>query len=89
MVTVNELIKELQKIVALNPKFGEFHCIYSHDDEGNEYQGVVNTPTLVKAKNEDGKPFNLSNNYRFLEIQEICGDYIMLEANKYNCVIIN
>ena len=89
MVTVNELIVELQKIVALNPKFGEFPCIYSHDDEGNEYQGVMNTPTLVEAQNEDGKPFDLKKNYRFLEIQEICGDYILETNKKYNCVIIN
>ena len=49
----------------------------------------MNTPTLVKAKNEDGKPFDLKKNYRFLEIQEICSDYILDKNKKYNCVIIN
>lgn len=89
MVTVNELIKELQSIVAFNPKFGEFPCIYSHDDEGNEFQGVVNTPALVKAKNEDREPFNLGKNYRNLEIEKICVDSKLFNKSKFNCVLIN
>ena len=47
MPTVNETIKALQDIVALNPKFGRtVMYIYSHDDEGNEYQGVIYEPSL-------------------------------------------
>ena len=90
MPTVNETIKALQDIVALNPKFGELPCIYSHDDEGNEYQGVINEPALCKANNEDGSSLNLKQNYRFLEL---AGFYANGQNNialeDCNCVIIN
>jgi hypothetical protein len=35
--------------------------IYSHDDEGNEYQRVINLPGVVYMKK--------SSNYRFLKIE--------------------
>lgn len=86
MPTVNETIKALQDIVALNPKFGELSCIYSHDDEGNEYQGVIYEPSLCKARNEDGSPLNLDKNYRFLEKEAYDGSFPLEDCN---CVIIN
>ena len=91
MPTVNETIKALQDIVALNPKFGELPCVYSHDDEGNEYQGVINVPCLCQIYTHDeNNKLDLDKGYRFLEV---VGFYANgqndIALEDCNCVIIN
>lgn len=88
MPTVNETIKALQEIVALNPKFGEFETIYATDDEGNEYAKCYSFPTITKIE-------DLSQN-RFLELVRFFDDSKIQEdkdrdiaLEDYNAVIIN
>lgn len=82
MPTVNETIKALQEIVALNPKFGEYETVYSVDDEGNEYNKVYSIPCLTQV-------YSLQN-YRNLEL---IGFYAEgqndIALEDCNCVIIN
>ena len=85
MPTVNETIKALQYIVALNPKFGELPCVYSHDDEMNEIQGVINEPALCQIHELD-----LDKGYRNLELVGFYEDGKEDSAlEDCNCVIIN
>jgi len=74
MITVKQLLKNLQELVKLKPECENYQIIYSHDDEGNEYQGVIYEPSLCKARNEDGSSLNLKQNYRFLELVGFYGD---------------
>jgi len=82
MPTVNETIKALQEIVALNPKFGEFETIYATDDEGNEYNKVISIPCLAKVVDIE------QNNYlEIIDFHNIDEKPSFLE--RCNCVIIN
>lgn len=48
-------IDHLNKMVIENPNILNFELIYSHDDEGNEFQKVFNLPeiAIVENINED------------------------------------
>lgn len=80
--TVKDLITELQELVALFPECENYQIIYSHDDEGNEFQRVINAPTLCQLHN----PNQVS--YRFLDF---VGFYGQDDINNLdlNAVIIN
>lgn len=80
MITVKELISNLQELIKLKPECENYQVIYSHDDEGNEYQRVINTPNLVQLKNPNQK------SYRFLEL---VGHYNDISLKDCNAVIIN
>lgn len=65
MITVKDVIKELQMIVDNNPPAADFPVIYSADDEGNAYMKVnflpsfcevedVNERYLERIETEDG-----------------------------------
>ena len=86
MSKFKDYLKSLQEIAKEYPESLEFEVIYSHDDEGNEYQGVIYEPSLCKARNEDGSPLNLDKNYRFLEKEAYDGSFPLEDCN---CVIIN
>jgi hypothetical protein len=53
------MVGDLKK--ALKDLPDDLIVIYSHDDEGNEYQRVISLPTVVYMKK--------SSDYRFLEIE--------------------
>ncbi len=80
MITVKELISNLQELIKLKPECENYQVIYSHDDEGNEYQRVINTPNLVQLKNPNQK------SYRFLELVDYYDDISLKDCN---AVIIN
>ena len=80
MITVKQLISDLQELIKLKPECENYQIIYSHDDEGNEYQRVINTPNLVQLKNPDQK------SYRFLELVDYYDDISLKDCN---AVIIN
>lgn len=62
-ITVQQLIEHLQKMVDLHPKIKDFQVIYSHDDEGNEYQRVINLPAICELDNPN------QEGYRNLEVK--------------------
>lgn len=75
MRTLNNLIEDLQNLKETHPECGDFQIIYSHDDEGNEYQRVINGPALVQLYDPD------QESYRHLEVVGFNGNV--------NAVIIN
>ena len=82
VLTVKDLINSLQKLIEEFPECENYQIIYSHDDEGNEYQRVINTPTLCQIENP------LQKSYRFLEV---VGYYNNKDIVKEDCnaVMIN
>lgn len=82
MITVKQLIKNLQELVKLKPECENYQIIYSHDDEGNEYQRVVNEPSLCQLENPN------QQSYRNLELVGFLNnnDIILKDCN---AVIIN
>jgi hypothetical protein len=80
MITVKQLISDLQELIKLKPECENYQVIYSHDDEGNEYQRVINNPNLVQLEN----PYQKS--YRFLELVDYYDDISLKDCN---AVIIN
>ena len=45
---LQEYLDNLLLMVKNNPKIAEFEVIYSHDDEGNEFQKVGMPPSLMR-----------------------------------------
>jgi len=52
-IRVVDLIKALNDIVKNNPDALLYPVVYSHDDEGNTYQQVINLPTLCTVDSFD------------------------------------
>lgn len=75
MILLKDYLKRLEDIVKANPKALDFQVIYSHDDEGNEYQRVINLPDEITLEDPNQK------SYRFLEISD--------ETEFTNAIIIN
>ncbi|CAK7994781.1 Hypothetical protein POVR1_LOCUS305 [uncultured virus] len=78
IITVGDLKRALADLNDSLP------LIYSHDDEGNEYQRVINTPSIVWVKKQ--------KSYRFLErVDDPDDDEDFIKSpDKYEeCVIIN
>jgi len=75
MILLKDFLKRLEDIVKANPQALEFQVIYSHDDEGNEYQRVINLPDEITLEDPNQK------SYRFLEISD--------ETEFTNAIIIN
>jgi len=71
--TVGDLKKELDKLPDNLP------IIYSHDDEGNEFQYVISLPSILYVKNKKG--------YRFLEVED--EDDVKDNPEFGKCVCIN
>jgi len=49
-MTVEDHINNLLQIVKNNPKVANYKCIYATDDEGNSYDRVKFTATVMKAE---------------------------------------
>jgi hypothetical protein len=50
MYKVKDLLKNLTKLVEECPECAEYPIIYSHDDEGNQYQKVSFQPALCQIE---------------------------------------
>ena len=50
---LQEYLDELLLMVKKYPKILDFEVVYSHDDEGNEFQKVQIPPSLMKIDNID------------------------------------
>ena len=82
MRKLKDYIKELTQLIENYPECAEYQVIYSHDDEGNEYQRVVNSPTLCQLHDPNQK------SYRDLELVGYAlEDDIAIED--CNAVVIN
>jgi len=71
-------LERLEHLIKQNPKILNHQVIYSHDDEGNEYQKVYFEPSLCTIK-------DLSQQY--LELEEPI--YDVTDETETNAVIIN
>lgn len=60
-MTLKVYLERLEHLIKQNPKVLNYQVIYSHDDEGNEYQKVYFEPSLCTIKDL---------NERYLEIDE-------------------
>jgi hypothetical protein len=74
-----EYLDHLNKMAEENPEILEYETIYSHDDEGNEYQKVNHLPCLMEI-------INVGDN-RFLE--QAYDEEGEMPLENYNCVMIN
>ena len=73
-----EYLEKLNNLALDNPSCLEFDVIYSHDDEGNEYQKVNCDPGLTEIDNiEDNRDLQIT----WTDDDE--------EESNYNAVIIN
>ena len=81
-ITLREYLNHLQKLVDSNPKCANYPVIYSHDDEGNEYQRVINFPSLCQLHEPEQK------NYRFLELVG-CEEDEHINSADCNTILIN
>ena len=67
MITVKELINNLQEMIKEYPESENFPIIYSHDDEGNEYQIVTNNPSICQIHELNKKSYRNLELVEFLE----------------------
>lgn len=82
MIKLKDYLQSLNELVKEFPEALEYQVIYSHDDEGNEYQRVVNFPSISQLESPEQK------SYRNLELVGFYnGDDIIRED--CNAVIIN
>ena len=49
-MTVNEYVQNLVQLLKKDPEIGELEVIYSQDAEGNSYQKVFYTASLMKTE---------------------------------------
>lgn len=84
MITVKELINNLQEMIKEYPESENFPIIYSHDDEGNEYQIVVNNPSICQIHELNKKSYR---NLELVEFLENSSENIVFKD--CNAVIIN
>lgn len=82
ILTVRDLIQSLNEMVKRSPKCLDYPIIYSHDDEGNEFQRVINKPDLVQL-HDPKHPI-----YRNLEVVGFRGQKDISDRD-LNAVIIN
>ena len=80
MPKFKDYLKSLQEIAEEYPESLEFEVIYSHDDEGNEFQKVSTKPVICQIENP--------NYYRHLELVGYLGDEI-IDLRDCNAILIN
>jgi len=78
MLLLKNYLKSLQELIEKYPEASEYPIIYSHDDEGNEYQRVINEPCLCQIKDLN------KESYRYLDLVAFIND-----GSDCNAVIIN
>jgi hypothetical protein len=75
--TLKDLKEEIEALIKENPQYADLPIIYASDDEGNDYQKVHNTLTLMIVEDIDGRSLEVNN-------EEEDGD-----SKKINCICIN
>ena len=68
-------------MIKNNPEIENYEVVYARDDEGNQYDKVVFTPSLMQMSN--------INDTRDLEQVYIAEDSVMLPGEDYNAICIN
>lgn len=74
-----DYLQYINNIAEKHPESLEYEVIYSHDDEGNEYQKVNNYPDFLEIDNIEDD--------RFLEI--IYEEDDETKSKNFNSIIIN
>lgn len=82
MKTFREYLAEINKLAKDFPQSLDYQVIYSHDDEDNEFQRVINKPSLCQLENPKQK------SYRNLELVGFYNEDDIVEKD-CNAVIIN
>lgn len=59
-MTLDKYINNLLVFVKNNPKAGGYECVYGVDDEGNAYDRVKFTPTVMKAESLENQNLKLA-----------------------------
>lgn len=77
---LRDYLKSINELIEEYPEALEMEVIYSHDDEGNEYQEVINLPSICKIEEHTG--------YRFLEMEGYLNDGIE-NIKDCNAIIMN
>lgn len=49
-MTVNEYVNNLTQLLKKNPEIAELEVIYAQDAEGNSYQKVFYSPSIMKTE---------------------------------------
>jgi hypothetical protein len=80
-MTVREYLNSIILMVKNNPEIENYEVVYARDDEGNQFDKVVFTPTLMQMSN--------INDSRDLEQVYIADDSVMLPGEDYNAMCIN
>jgi hypothetical protein len=80
-MTVREYLNSIILMVKNNPEIENYEVVYARDDEGNQYDKVIFTPTLMQMSN--------INDSRDLEQVYISEDSVMLPGEDYNAICIN
>lgn len=68
-------------MIKNNPEIENYEVVYARDDEGNQYDKVIFTPSLMQMSN--------INDVRDLEQVYIAEDSVMLPGEEYNAICIN
>jgi len=80
-MTVREYLNSIILMVKNNPEIENYEVVYARDDEGNQFDKVIFTPTLMQMSN--------INDSRDLEQVYIAEDSVMLPGEDYNAICIN
>ena len=59
-MTLNTYINNLLIFSKNNPEVAEYECVYGVDDEGNSYDRVKFTPTVMKADSLENQNLELT-----------------------------
>jgi hypothetical protein len=59
-MTLNKYINNLLIFAKNNPEVAEYECVYGVDDEGNSYDRVKFTPTVMKADSLENQNLELT-----------------------------
>ena len=68
-------------MIKNNPEIENYEVVYARDDEGNQYDKVIFTPSLMQM--------STINDVRDLEQVYIAEDSVMLPGEDYNAICIN
>ena len=88
-MTLKEYYDSLTEMLKEYPEAGDLICVYSHDDEGNEYQEVMNHPTICQLQ-----PWDTTKEYRWLKVVGYVKDFPEekdkpIEIEDCNAVMMN
>jgi len=78
---LREYLNSIILMIKNNPEIENYEVVYARDDEGNQYDKVVFTPSLMQMSN--------INDSRDLEQVYIADDSVMLPGEDYNAICIN